>query len=156
MKTLMVGLSVGWVVGTFPVGASPVAGVQGAGQGAADRAVADRAVADVAVEVPADVLRVAQEAISPVVPEGATANLPVVMDRSSARQAAVKLILRARQLLDAPGERPSLLEINATLAAYNDLIVRLGLTEPAQLSYFPRIQAIGLALAEIRAQNVQP
>ncbi|MGQ9865532.1 MAG: hypothetical protein ACUVSQ_04500 [Pseudanabaenaceae cyanobacterium] len=107
-------------------------------------------------EVPADVLRVAQEAIEPVPVNGSTVSIPVVMQKDAVQRAAVTLILRARKLLEAPETRPTIGEINRDLGAYNDLIVRLGLTESAQLAHFPRIQAIGSALAEIRAQNVQP
>ncbi len=106
--------------------------------------------------VPDDVLRVAQEAIVPVRPEGATAVVPVVLQKEDAQRVAATLIVRARRLLETPDLKPSITEINAALNAYNTLIVRLGLTEPSQLAYFPRLQSIGLALAEIRTQYGQP
>ncbi|NJK59327.1 MAG: hypothetical protein HC918_02385 [Oscillatoriales cyanobacterium SM2_1_8] len=103
--------------------------------------------------VPEDVSRVAREAIEPVLVNGKNAAVPILLNKDGAYRAAVNLIVQTRGLLATADGKPSLMEINAALGAYNHLVVMLGLTDPAQLAYFPRVQNLGLALAEIREQN---
>lgn len=143
-----------WSIPRGEQGGKATLGSPGAISGTTADTAAGTTVNAVSVEeVPEDVARVAREAIEPVLVNGKSAAVPILLNKDGAYRAAVDLIVRTRQLLAAADGKPSLLAINTALGAYNHLVVMLGLTDPAQLAHFPRVQTIGLALAEIREQN---
>lgn len=95
-----------------------------------------------------------QEMITPVAIAGGSP-APLLVSQDRARVAAENLYQAVQMVLDTEDRKLSYLQINNTFDAYNNLIVLLGLTEPAQIENFPRLKSIGLALASLR-EKVTP
>ena len=76
---------------------------------------------------------------------------PIIGNMNSAKTASVRLLVSVANL----GQNTRFLtldKVNNAFAAYNNLVVVMGLTDARQLAYYPRLKAISESLVQLKTQ----